>query len=143
MANEKLISDYPGLLIISMILKVIGIIHILISIILFISGLALLGNNVNDNEQLSVYLILGAVFLLLFSIPVFASSELIKLFIRIEYNTRKEKNDNQVVQSESTFDEKKSDTTTITEFSFKEWAKENPNKTLNDYLASISKKSNC
>ena len=78
---------YPGLLTISTICKVIGIVIIIFAVIGFFYGIILL----IDYEAIgSIFIISSILGGLLFSIPFFAFGELIKVFIRIEFNTRKE-----------------------------------------------------
>jgi hypothetical protein len=88
MSNYKFANEYPVLLTISMICKVIGIVIAIFAIIGIFSGISLL--NSYDGAQLGGILIVASLLIgLLFSVSFFASSELIKVFVRIEFNTRK------------------------------------------------------
>ena len=88
MSNYKFGNEYPVLLTISMICKVIGIAIVFFSIIGFIYGIILL--NSDDTNMIGVILIFSTLLSgLLFSVPFFAFAELIKVFVRIEFNTRK------------------------------------------------------
>lgn len=126
MNANKIKTDYPSLSTISIIFKVIGIILVIISLIVFISGFSFLSNY--GEETIGVYLILSSlVGGLLLSVPFFAFGELIKLFIRIELNTRKD-NFQESDYKNSKSEQKNED--------YEKWKMDNPDKTLNDYYAS-------
>ena len=123
---NKIKTDYPSLSTISIIFKVIGIILVIISLIVFISGFSFFSNY--GEETIVVYLILSSlVGGLLLSVPFFAFGELIKLFIRIELNTRKD-NFQESDYKNSKSEQKNED--------YEKWKMDNPDKTLNDYYAS-------
>ena len=109
MSNLKFRNEYPGLLTISTICKIIGIAFIVFAVIGFFSGIA----SHNDGSPMGVVLIFSSLLGgLLFSVPFFAFGELIKVFVRIEFNTRK----NHAFQPQSLNDEKTSENSeTITE----------------------------
>ena len=87
MSNYKFGNEYPVLLTVSLICKVIGIVFIVFAVIGFFYGISLL--NESDKMMLGVILIVSSLLSgLLFSIPFFAFPELIKVFVRIEFNTR-------------------------------------------------------
>ncbi len=136
MYTDRFKNEYPGLSTISIIFKVIGIIIILFAVIALIYGLSLLGEY-GDERQLGVYLIISALVSgLLFSIPFFAFAELIKLFVRIEFNTRKEKDDEITKRFDSIGQKQRFSNSDNNEISYEDWKKDNPGKTLNDYYAS-------
>jgi hypothetical protein len=84
--DSKLGKEYPALSIISIISKVIGVVIILFAVIVLIYGFTLLAGY---SSEMGVILIFSSLFCgLLFSVPYFAFSELIKVFVRIEFNTR-------------------------------------------------------
>lgn len=126
MNANKIKTDYPSLSTISIIFKVIGIILVIISLIVFIYGFSFLSNY--GEETIGVYLILSSlVGGLLLSVPFLAFGELIKLFIRIELNTRKD-NFQESDYKNSKSEQKNED--------YEKWKMNNPDKTLNDYYAS-------
>jgi len=87
MSNYKFGNEYPVLLTISMICKVIGIVIVIVAVIGIFGGISLL--NTSDDALLGVILIVSSLLSgLLFSVPFFAFAELIKVFVRIEFNTR-------------------------------------------------------
>jgi regulator of protease activity HflC (stomatin/prohibitin superfamily) len=136
MYTDRFKNEYPGLSTISIIFKVIGIIIILFAVIALIYGLSLLGEY-GDERQLGVYLIISALVSgLLFSIPFFAFAELIKLFVRIEFNTRKEKDDEITKRFDSIGQKQKSPDSGNNDISYEDWIKDNLGKTINDYYAS-------
>ena len=135
MDTDRFKNEYPGLSTISIIFKVIGIIIILFAVIALIFGLSLLGEY-GYERQVGVYLIISALVSgLLFSIPFFAFAELIKLFIRIEFNTRKDKDDEITNRFDNIEQKQKSSNSDNNEISYEDWKKDNPGKTLNDYYA--------
>jgi len=140
MNTDRFKKEYPGLSTISMILRVLGIVIIVFAVIGLIYGLSLLGEY-GDEEKVGIYLIISAIVsVLLFSIPFFAFAELIKLFVRIEFNTRKETDSN--VSKKINYGEnyQESVTSDKIEISLKDWQKDNPTKGINDYYASMKKK---
>jgi len=131
MDNEKFKYEYPSLATLSLVSKVIGIIIIIVSIIGLIYGLTLL-NGFDDEKKLGVYVVISSLISgLIFSLPFLAFAELMKLFARIEWNTRKEstiyKSQHQTGSSESI------------DNSFEAWKKENPTKSLTDFFSEMSK----
>lgn len=140
MNTDRFKKEYPGLSTISMILREAGIVIIVFAVIGLIYGLSLLGEY-GDEEKVGIYLIISAIVsVLLFSIPFFAFAELIKLFVRIEFNTRKETDSN--VSKKINYGEnyQESVTSDKIEISLKDWQKDNPTKGINDYYASMKKK---
>lgn len=126
MDTNKIKSDYPSLSTISVIFKVIGFILVIISLIVFMSGISYLSDY--GKETVGVYLIISSLFSgLLLSVPFFAFGELIKLLVRIELNTRKD-----TIQETDYHNSKM----TQNNDDYKRWKEDNPDKTLNDYYAS-------
>jgi hypothetical protein len=112
---------------------------ILFAIIGLIYGLSLL-DEYGDEKQVGIYLIISALVSgLLFSIPFFAFAELIKLFVRIEFNTRKDNIDEISKRFDNIGHKQKSTNADNNEISYEDWKKENPTKTLNDFYATRKK----
>lgn len=140
MNTDRFKKEYPGLSTISIILRVVGIVIIVFAVIGLIYGLSLLGEY-GDEKKVGIYLIISAIVSgLLFSIPFFAFAELIKLFVRIEFNTRKDTDSN--VSKKINYGENHQESVTSDKFeiSFNDWQKDNPTKGINDYYASMKKK---
>ena len=135
--NNQLKNEYPGLLTISIILNVIGVLIALLAIIGLIYGLSLL-NDYELERQMSVYYIISSlVGGLLFSVPFFALAELIKVLVRIEFNTRKDFVDEMSRRFENDSNKQKTvNKNDNSEISYEVWKKENLGKTINDYYAS-------
>lgn len=139
MNADRLKTEYPALSTISIIFKVIGVVIVLFAVIALIYGLSLLGEYGHE-ERLGIYLIISALVSgLLFSIPFFAFSELIKLFVRIEFNTRKDKDDEIIKRFDNIRQKQNSSTTANDKISLEDWKKDNPTKTLNDFYTSRKK----
>ena len=86
--NSKLGKEYPALSIISIICKVIGAVIVLFAVIGLFYGFSLL-NGYDSERTMGVILIVSSLLSgLVFSIPFFAFAELIKVFVKIEFNTR-------------------------------------------------------
>lgn len=136
MDTDRFKNEYPGLSTISIIFNVIGTIIILFAVIALIYGLLLLGKY-GTERQMGVYLIISALVSgLLFSIPFFAFAELIKLFVRIEFNTRKEKDKEDTSRFDSIGQKQNSSIFDNNKISYENWKKDNPGKTINDYFSS-------
>ena len=132
MNDDQLKKEYPELSIISIICKVVGVVIIIIAVIGLIKGFSLLGSY--RNEEFGIYLIFSALLGgLLFSVPFFAIAEMIKLFIRIEFNTRKDNNNEPDKRIENTIQRQSLENNNNTEISYEDWKKQNPGKTINDY----------
>jgi len=132
MNDDKLKKEYPGLSLISIICKVIGFVVIISAIIGLFKGISLLGGYIS--EVLGIYFIISSlVGGLLLSVPFFAFAELIKVFVRIEFNTRKNKDDEQNTKLENIIRRKKSENNDNAEISYEDWKMQNPGKTINDY----------
>jgi hypothetical protein len=132
-------KEYSALFTISTILKLIGIILLLAAIVGIIYGIVLVSDY--EYEDLGPYVIIGSiVFGLLYPIIFFGSSELIKLFIRIEINTRKDISNDRSNKNINVDFHTQSDNDYNSYKSFDEWKKENPNKSINEYYASMGKK---
>ena len=140
MNTDRFKSEYPGLSTISIIFRVIGIVIIVFAVIGLIYGLSLLGEY-GDEKKVGIYLIISAIVSgLLFSIPFFAFAELIKLFVRIEFNTRKDTEKELNKGFDLTGHQQKIVDSDKNEMSYEDWKKDNPAKTINDYYASMRKK---
>ena len=88
MRNDEFENEYPLLLTIGLICKVIGIVIVIVAVIGFFYGISLI--NDYNSKTIGVILIFSSLLSgLLFSVPFFAFAELIKVFVRIEINTRK------------------------------------------------------
>lgn len=137
MDEERMNKDYPGLTTVSILFKVIGILVFAIAAIVLIWGIVILTDKYRGNEGL--YYIGVSLLSMLFAVPYFATAELIKLIIRIEFNTRKGHFDESVNENNSqpirpsSFSQMKNDV------SYEEWKRENPSKTINDYYAAMRK----
>ena len=137
---DRFKKEYPGLSTISIIFMVIGIVIIGFAIIGLIYGLSLL-DEYGDERQVGIYLIISALVSgLLFSIPFFAFAELIKLLVRIEFNTRKDTVDDISKRFDNIGHQQNSVASDKNDISFEDWKKDNPTKTLNDYYVSMRKK---
>jgi hypothetical protein len=137
---DRFKNEYPGLSTISIIFKVIGIVIILFAVIGLIYGLLLL-DGYGDERLVGVYLIISALVSgLLFSVTFFAFAELIKLLVRIEFNTRKDTVDEINKRFDNIEHQQKSVNSDKNKMSFENWKKDNPTKTLNDYYISMRKK---
>lgn len=113
MSNTYMKNQYPSLWIFCSIFRTLGVIIIIASIIGVILGLIFA---FKGSITFTLYFIIGSIgIILIFALPFLAFAELIKVFIKIELNTRK---DNPVAYS-----------------SYGEWLKDNPSKSLDDYLA--------
>ena len=102
MNEHKFGNEYPGLAIISGICKVIGFVIVVIAVIGLFYGFSLLGGY--DSDVMGIVLIFSSILCgIVFSVPFFAFGELIKVFVRIEFNTRKGNigKDVEVVEEES------------------------------------------
>lgn len=87
-----------------------------------------------------MYLIISAIVSeLVFSIPFFAFAELIKLFVRIEFNTRKDADSELNKSFDLTGHQQKFVDPDKNEISYEDWKKDNPAKTIIDYYASMRK----
>ena len=118
----------------------IGIIIIGFAIIGLFYGLSLF-NGYGEDKQIGIYLIIsGLVSGLLLSMPFFAFAELIKLLVRIEFNTRKDSDNNISKRIDYSGNHHESLTSDKFEISFDDWKKDNPTKGINDYYASMKKK---
>ena len=97
---DRFKNEYPALSTISIIFKTIGIIIIIFSFIGLIYGISLSSSAYSDTEKMvGVIIILASILIgLLSSLPFFANAELIKIFARIELNTRKEQDDYSITQ---------------------------------------------
>jgi len=88
--NSKLGKEYPALSVISIICKVIGALIVLLAVIGLFFGISLATSGYSSETSLGIILIFSSLLCgMVFSLPFFAFSELIKVFIRIEINTRK------------------------------------------------------
>src|SRR5690606_1497101 len=100
MDSERMNSESPGVSIVSVVLQVIVILVLVIAAILLILGIVLLTDYNRSDEGL--YLIVISILLVfLYSVPYFAFEELIKLFVRIEFNTRKDHHSERFSQYDS------------------------------------------
>jgi len=125
-------EDYPALNIITKILKGIAILIIVLAIIGLFLGIKWM-NDYSLRES-GIYLIIGSVVVgIIGSIPWFAYAELIQLLIRIESNTRN--------MYRSTTEDLHNGISNDTNFSYSEWIKQNPNKSINDYYRTLQSKS--
>ncbi len=139
MNTDRFKNEYPGLSTISIVFKVIGNVIIVFSVIGLIYGLSLLGGY-GDEKKIGLYFIISSIASgLLFSVPFFAFAELIKLFVRIEFNTRKDANSGINMDSDFTGYQQKSVDSDKTEILYEDWQKDNPAKNINDYYATIRK----
>ncbi len=140
MNTDRFKNEYPGLSTISIIFKVIGIVTIVSASIGFFYGLSLV-YGYGEEKQIGIYLIISSLVSgLLFSIPFFAFAELIKLLVRIEFNTRKDSDNNTSKRIDYLVNQQESVSSDKFEISFDDWKKDNPTKGLNDYYASMKKK---
>ena len=90
MNEHKFGNEYPGLAIISGICKIIGSVIVVIAVIGLFYGFSLLNHDYGEVERMGVILIFSSILCgIVFSVPFFAFGELIKVFVRIELNTRK------------------------------------------------------
>lgn len=138
MDSERMNSEYPGLSTVSVVLKVIGVLVLIIAAILLILGIVMLTDYNRGNEGL--YLIaLSILSVFLYSVPYFAFAELIKLFVRIEFNTRKDHHSERFNQYDSQSSKPRSASPMKNDVSYEEWKKDNPSKTINDYYAAMRK----
>jgi hypothetical protein len=141
MNDNKTNNDYPTLSTISVIFKVIGIVILITAVIGIIYGLTLL-NNSEDERKVGIEIIITSILSgLILTLPFFAFGELIRLLIRIEYNTRKNTSDSSVIETDSSRYQQKSGFIDKTDKGYDEWKKDNPTKSINDYYA-IKKKKN-
>jgi len=122
MGNDIINREYPNLSIISYIFKVIGVLIIAMAVIVLIIGVV---------KESFILIISAIVSGFLFSVVYFAFSELVKLFVRIEINTRKESIEERIISKER----KVTVNNANAEFSYEDWKKENQGKTINDYYA--------
>jgi len=124
-------NEYPFLLTISTILYIVGIVVVIIAAILLIYGLYILFGGYSNERMYGILIVFSSIVCgLLFSIPYFAFSELIKVFIRIECNTRKNQIDEKSISNHHYH---KTEFNDNIEISYEEWKKINPGKTLNDF----------
>ena len=88
--DSKFGKIYPALSIISIICTIIGAVIILFAVIGLFYGISLVSSGYSSEETaMGVILIFSSLLSgLLFSVPYFAFAELIKVFVRIEFNTR-------------------------------------------------------
>ena len=87
--SSKLRNEYPALSIVSTICTIIGVVILLMVVIGLFYGFSLFNSGYSDVERMGVILIFSTLFCgLVFSVPFFAFAELIKVFVRIEFNTR-------------------------------------------------------
>ena len=127
--NEN--AEYPTLTTIATIFKIVGIIILILALVGLVYGLSQIGNFFNSNESMFFIIgsILGGVVL---SIPFFALAELVKIFIKIELNTRSIviQNHNYQRQIGNKEEDKKK---------LEQWIKENPDKNINEFFKTLSK----
>jgi hypothetical protein len=121
--EEKI--DFSWLSILSLIFKGSAVLLLIVSIILIVLGtkeMVAWGAFEGAGE---ILFLSGIGVILSFTLPFFAIAELIKVFIKIEYNTRKESLDSIIeIGSKPASKPKKT---------FDEWKKENPNKPIEDF----------
>jgi hypothetical protein len=131
MNSNSLTKDYPALSTISTLYLVIGILMIIISLGGVIYGITILDGYATKEAGIIVIItsIIGG---FLFSISFIAYSELIKLLIRIEYNTRTNKDKSIVAESNPN---NKGTRSIASNSEYEEWKKKNPGKSINDFYA--------
>ena len=140
MKNEKISTEYPALSTIILILNITGIIIVVFSVISIIFVLVQLSNHKIIATQAGFYMSISLVGGLLISILYFALAELIKLFVKIEFNTRKissNENHNSIIGRKIRQTKASSNDFVI---NYDEWKKNNPTKTLNDYYSAMRNK---
>ncbi|MFT5155892.1 MAG: Na+/H+-dicarboxylate symporter [Bacteroidia bacterium] len=137
MSIDRFKQEYPALSTICTLLKVIGIVILAISIMGMIYGVTLLDSDEVEQSigyTLISYSIVGG---LILTILFFAFAELIKLFVRIEFNTRRTTDDEIKKQTDDEQDNSIPSNFKKHGLSFDDWKKENPDQTINDYYASL------
>jgi hypothetical protein len=136
MNDVRFKNEYPELSTITMVFNVIGIGIIVFAVIGLTYGVSLFVGQENE-RQMGIYLIISA-FLggVLLSTPFFAFIELIKLLVRIEFNTRKDTIDLHSKKDHNAIDHQLKTVSAKNDLSFEDWKKINPTKTINDYYAS-------
>ena len=124
-------TSFPTLNLISRLLKGVGILVIIFSMIGLITGISWRVNHIQ--EDISLFMVIGSIIFGVFgSIQYFAYSELIILLIRIESNTRN--------TSQQIIENSINTTSTDSNVAFSEWLKQNPNKSINDYYTAMRSK---
>lgn len=130
MAYIDIKREYPALSLISKLLKYVGTLMILASVVGIIGGIIL----ISDYEgELGIPILISSIVTALLSpLLFFGYSELIKLFIKIEYNTRN--NNDKSIFTESNYITKET-RSTGSNSEYEEWKKKNPGKSINDFYA--------
>jgi hypothetical protein len=133
---ERFYSEYPTLSIIYKIFRIVGVISLVLALIQLVLGLLLIGRYTSLLNVGGIELLISAMSTGLASLVLFAYAEMIKLFIRIEINTRKE--DKMVVdQSRDNQNNPQKENAYIKQKSYEDWKKDKPSGTLNDYYAAM------
>jgi len=132
MNPDILKKDYPALSVISSLLSIIGVLIIIISIGGVIFGITLLDGY--STKQAGIIFIIASILCgLPFSLIFIGSSELIKLMVRIEYNTRAK--DQKLIRVESNENPNRTISSDKSNSEYEEWKKLNPGKSINDFYA--------
>ena len=132
MNSDILKHNYPALSIISALFTVFGIIILIASIGGIIYGITLL--NGYDTKEIGIIIIVACIVGgLLYALLFIGSAELIKVLVRIEFNTRSI--DQRLVGIGSIASSNQSKSSETTNREYEEWKKSNPCKSINDFYA--------
>jgi hypothetical protein len=137
-------EDYPTLSIISTLLKGIGILFLVFAFIGFIYGIVLLNSEdylsvMEDAQSMSGYYLISSAIVIasIITVPFLAFAELIKLFVRIEFNTRRTTDDEMKIQTADERDNSIPSNSKKHGLTWEDWKAVNPDQTINDYYASL------
>ena len=133
MVTENIKVNISWLLFISSTIKFFGIVVLVGSIVLIGFGIHEL-SPFGDEGLGKIFLSSGIGGFFMIALPFLAVAELIKVFINIEYNTRKES-----VQLKIEMDKTDSKRASEPKITFDEWKKENPTRPIEDFYKELAK----